>query len=100
MLQSGFCVIFGRGGKLFGCFEGNFENTGRMEMFSIPGESDLVESFMFGQGQIQIPSQTCLFYSKNVLPTSKKVARYQRPLEEDKLVFFLTLLFYILFDFE
>ena len=32
-------------GKLFGCFEGNFENTGRMEMFSMPGESDLVESF-------------------------------------------------------
>ena len=56
MLQSGFCVIFDRGGKLFGCFEGNFENTGRMEMFSIPGESDLVESFMFGQGRIQIPS--------------------------------------------
>ena len=47
MLQSGFCVIFGRGGKLFGCFEGNFENTGRMEMFSMPGESDLVESFLF-----------------------------------------------------
>ena len=47
MLQSGFCVIFGRGGKLFGCFEGNFENTGRMEMFSMPGESDLVESSLF-----------------------------------------------------
>ena len=32
---------------MFGCFERNFENTGRMEMFSMPGESDLVESFMF-----------------------------------------------------
>ena len=99
MLQSGFCVIFGRGGKLFGCFEGNFENTGRMEMFSIPGESDLVESFMFGQGRIQIPSQTCLFYSKNVLPTSKKVARYQRPLEGEKIGLFLDfiILHFVLF---
>ena len=40
MLQGGFCVIIG-------CFEGNFENTGRIEMFSMPGESDLVESFVF-----------------------------------------------------
>ena len=34
--------------EMFGCFERNFENTGRMQMFSMPGESDLVESFMFG----------------------------------------------------
>ena len=26
-----------------------------MSMFSMPGESDLVESFVFGQGRIQIP---------------------------------------------
>ena len=43
--------------------EGNFENTGRMEMFSMPVESDLVESFMFGQVRIQIPSLACLFDS-------------------------------------
>ena len=30
-------------------------------MFSMPGESDLVESFEFGQGRIQIPSLACLF---------------------------------------
>ena len=30
-------------------------------MFSMPGESDLVESFVFGQGRIQIPSLACLF---------------------------------------
>ena len=40
MLQGGFCATIG-------CFEGNFENTGRMEMFSMPGESDLVESSLF-----------------------------------------------------
>ena len=34
-----------------------------MEMFSLPGESDLVESFMFGHGRIQIPSLACLFDS-------------------------------------
>ena len=34
-----------------------------MEMFSLPGESDLVESFRFGQGRIQIPSLACLFDS-------------------------------------
>ena len=28
-------------------------------MFSLPGESDLVESFMFGHGRIQIPSLAC-----------------------------------------
>ena len=32
-------------------------------MFSMPVESDLVESFMFGQGRIQIPSLACLFDS-------------------------------------
>ena len=48
---------------LFGCFKGNFENTGQMEMFSMPGESDLVDSFMFGQGRIQIPSLASLFES-------------------------------------
>ena len=47
VLQGGFCVL-GCWGKLFGCFERNFENTGRMKMFSMPGESDLVESSMFG----------------------------------------------------
>ena len=47
VLQGGFCVIIGCWGKLFGCFERNFGNTGRMEMFSIPGGSDLVESFIF-----------------------------------------------------
>ena len=25
-------------GKLFGCFEDDFENTERMDMFSMPGE--------------------------------------------------------------
>ena len=34
--------------EMSGCFERNFEDTGRMQMFSMPGESDLVESFMFG----------------------------------------------------
>ena len=29
-------------------------------MFLMPGESDLVESFVFGQGLIQIPSLACL----------------------------------------
>ena len=48
---------------MFGCFKGNFENTGQMEMFSMPGESDLVDSFMFGQGRIQIPSLACLLES-------------------------------------
>ena len=28
---------------------------------SMPGESDLVESFEFGQGRIQIPSLACVF---------------------------------------
>ena len=60
MLQGGFCVIIGCRGKLFGCER---ENTVRMEMFSIPGESDLVESFIFGQGRTQIPSFACLFDS-------------------------------------
>ena len=55
--------MIGCWGKLFGCFEGNFENTRRMEMFSMPRESQLVESFMFGQGRIQIPSLACLFDS-------------------------------------
>ena len=27
----------------------------------MPGESDLVESFVFGQGRIQIASLVCLF---------------------------------------
>ena len=30
-------------------------------MFSISGESDLVKSFVFGQGRIQIASLACLF---------------------------------------
>ena len=30
-------------------------------MFSMFGESNLVESFVFGQGRIQIPSLVCLF---------------------------------------
>ena len=34
-----------------------------MEMFSMLGESDLVESFIFGQGRIQTPSFACLFDS-------------------------------------
>ena len=34
-----------------------------MEMFSMPEESDLVESFMFGQGRIQILSLACLIDS-------------------------------------
>ena len=34
-----------------------------MEMFSLPGESDLVESFRFSQGRIQIPSLACIFDS-------------------------------------
>ena len=31
------------GNKLFGCFDGNLGNTGQMEMFSMPGLSDLVK---------------------------------------------------------
>ena len=34
-----------------------------MEMFSMPRESGLVESFMFGQGRVQILSLACLFNS-------------------------------------
>ena len=34
-----------------------------MEMFSMLGESDLVESFIFGQGRTQIPSFACLIDS-------------------------------------
>ena len=30
-------------------------------MFSMPAESDLVESFVFDQGWIQIPLLACLF---------------------------------------
>ena len=77
MLQSGFCVIFGRGGKLFGCFEGNFENTGRMEMFSIPGESDLVESFVWPRTNSNtivnmfILFKKCASYLKESGPLSK-----------------------------
>ena len=63
VLQGGSCVIIGCWEKLFGCFESNFENTERMEMFSMLGESDLVESFMFGQGRIQISRLACLFDS-------------------------------------
>ena len=63
VLQGGFCVIIGCWEKLFGCFEGNFEKTERMEMFSMPRESGLVESFMFGQGRVQILSLACLFDS-------------------------------------
>ena len=39
------------------------QNTLRMIlcMFSRSGESDLVESFVFGQGRMQIPSLACLF---------------------------------------
>ena len=32
-------------------------------MFSLPGESDLVEPIRFGQGRIQIPWLACLFDS-------------------------------------
>ena len=42
VLEDGFCVIIDCWEKLFSCFEGNYENTGRMEMFPMPGESDLV----------------------------------------------------------
>ena len=49
--------------NFFGCFKGNFENTGWMEMFSLPGESDLVEPIKFGQGRIQISSLAHLFDS-------------------------------------
>ena len=42
VLEDRFCVIIGCWEKLFGCFEGNYENTGRMEIFPMPGESDLV----------------------------------------------------------
>ena len=31
------------GNKLFGYFDGNLGNTGQMEMFSMPGLSDLVK---------------------------------------------------------
>ena len=31
----------------------------------LPGESELVEFFMFSQGRIQIPSLACLFDSVN-----------------------------------
>ena len=48
---------------MFGCFDGNLKNTGRMGMFSMPGESDLEESFIFGRGRTQIPSLACLFDS-------------------------------------
>ena len=48
VLKGGFCVVIGCLGKLLGCFWVNFENTGRMEMFSMPAKSDLVESFIFG----------------------------------------------------
>ena len=41
-LEDGFCVIIDCWEKLFGCFEGYYENAGRMEMFPMPGESDLV----------------------------------------------------------
>ena len=41
------------------------ESSLRMEIFSMPGESDLVESFVFGQGRIQISSLACLFDSVN-----------------------------------
>ena len=34
-----------------------------MGMFSMPGESDLEESFIFGRGRTQIPSLACLFDS-------------------------------------
>ena len=40
--------------EIVACFKGNFENTGRMEMFSMPGGSDLMESFL---------SLACLFDS-------------------------------------
>ena len=30
-------------------------------MFSMPGESGLVEAFVFGLGRIHIPSLVCLF---------------------------------------
>ena len=42
---------------MFGCFECNFEDTGRMETFSMPGESDLVESFMFGHVYLILSSE-------------------------------------------
>ena len=34
-----------------------------MEIFSLPGESDLVEPIRFGQGRIQLPLLACLFDS-------------------------------------
>ena len=46
MLQGEFCVIIGCKGKFFGSFEGTLVNTRQMEMFWMPGESDLVESFI------------------------------------------------------
>ena len=63
VLQGGFYVIIDCWGNFFGCFEGNFENTGWMEIFSLPGESDLVEPIRFGQGRIQLPLLACLFDS-------------------------------------
>ena len=33
MLQGGFCVIIGCRGKLFGCVEGNLENTTNGNVF-------------------------------------------------------------------
>ena len=41
--------------KLFSCFDVNLGNTGRMELFSMPRQSDLVKSFIFGRGRTQIP---------------------------------------------
>ena len=54
VLQGRFCVIIGYRGKLFGCFDVNLGNTGRMELFSMPRQSDLVKSFIFGRGRTQI----------------------------------------------
>ena len=47
VLQGEFCVIIGCKGKFFGSFEGTLVNTRQMEMFWMPGESDLVESCIF-----------------------------------------------------
>ena len=63
VLQGRFCVIIGYRGKLFGCFDVNLGNTGRMELFSMPGQSDRVKSFIFGRGRTQIPWWACLFDS-------------------------------------
>ena len=51
-----FASLFAVEENFLGCFEGNFENTWPMEMFSMPVEGDFVVSFMFGQGRIQMPS--------------------------------------------